>query len=431
MLACLTALVPVDVLAQTSLQIPLQFDFLNPGAKSLAVGGAFVGLADDATATFANPAGLTQLNASEVSFEARGTRATTQFLQSGRLSGPVSNQGTDTVAGAVFGDSTGSHFGAGFLAGVYTHPSHRWVIAGYRHELVRVDQTFLSNGVFQKDPSSLNSQRDSPQEGVRQVSVTGYGVSGSYKVGPALAIGAGVTAYAFNMSSVFRRFDTAGFFGAPNLNTVIGFASQSGDTVSWAPTLGLLAGRDQRRFGIVYRRGASFEMATQTPVPGGTILQTRTGVFRVPDTLAFGASFRPIPLLTMAVEVTHVWYSRLREDFVTDQALSSGHVSGFSIDNGTELHGGIQYAVPRWRGLPRFRAGAWFDPDHSVHYTPGAGTPADPTFDERLTTALSTGKNQVHATGGIGLTLGAHLEFNAAFDAASTTRIFSSSLILR
>ena len=36
-------------LAQTSVQIPLQLDFVNPGARSLAMGGAFAGLADDAT----------------------------------------------------------------------------------------------------------------------------------------------------------------------------------------------------------------------------------------------------------------------------------------------------------------------------------------------------------------------------------------------
>src|SRR5260221_4817885 len=90
-LACLFALAPAHGFAQTSLQIPLQFDFVNPGAKSLAIGGAFAGLADDATATFANPAGLTQLNASEVSIEARGIRMPTKFLQSGRLSGAVTN----------------------------------------------------------------------------------------------------------------------------------------------------------------------------------------------------------------------------------------------------------------------------------------------------------------------------------------------------
>ena len=305
-LACVTALVPVNALAQTSLQIPLQFDFVNPGAKSLAIGGAFSGLADDATATFANPAGLTQLAVSEVSVEARGTRTTTQFLQGGRLSGTVSNQGTDTVAGAVFGDSVGSHFGVGFLAGVYTHPSHRWVIAGYRHELARVDQSFLSNSIFQKDPAFLTSQRELPQEGVRQVSITGYGVSGSYKISQTLAVGASLTAYTFDMSSVFRRFDTDGFFGAPKLDVELGRATQSGDATSWAPTLGVLAGRDQLRFGVVYRRGASFDMTTHFTARDGTP-QMRAGMFRVPDTLAFGASFRPMPPLTLAIEVTQIW----------------------------------------------------------------------------------------------------------------------------
>jgi hypothetical protein len=38
-----------------------QFDFLNPGARSLALGSAFIAVADDATAAFTNPAGLTFL----------------------------------------------------------------------------------------------------------------------------------------------------------------------------------------------------------------------------------------------------------------------------------------------------------------------------------------------------------------------------------
>jgi long-chain fatty acid transport protein len=422
---CAATLVPAEVSAQTSLQIPLQFDFLNPGAKSLALGGAFAGLADDATAAFANPGGLTQLDTSELSVEGRRSRVTTQFLEAGRLSGATSNMGTDTIQGAMFGDTAGSHFGAGFLAAVYAHPSHRWVIAAYRHELVHVNQTFLSRGVFQQDPAQPTSQRDPPQQGMRQVTITGYGVSGSYKLRQTVAVGASMTAYTFDLASVFRRFDTVGFFGPPVLNVEVGRAAQSGNNVSWAPSVGVVLGRDERRFGIVYRQGPSFDMITADAISAG-----RPGVFRVPNTLAFGASARLTPPLTVAVELTRVWYSRLREDFVTDQALSSGHQAGFRIDNGTEIHGGIQYAVRRWRTVPRLRVGAWFDPDHSVHFTPEATAP-DRLFDERLSTALSTGKNQVHLTGGIGLTLGSHLEFNAALDAASTTRIFSSSLIVR
>ena len=48
--------------------VPLQFSFSDPGARSMGFGGAFVGLADDATAAIANPAGLAQLIKPEVSF---------------------------------------------------------------------------------------------------------------------------------------------------------------------------------------------------------------------------------------------------------------------------------------------------------------------------------------------------------------------------
>ena len=41
--------------------VNLQFRLDNPGARAHAMGGAFVGLADDTTAIFANPAGLTQM----------------------------------------------------------------------------------------------------------------------------------------------------------------------------------------------------------------------------------------------------------------------------------------------------------------------------------------------------------------------------------
>ena len=49
----------------------LQFNFGNPGARSLGMGGAFLGLADDATAAEANPAGLTILRKAEFSLEGR------------------------------------------------------------------------------------------------------------------------------------------------------------------------------------------------------------------------------------------------------------------------------------------------------------------------------------------------------------------------
>src|SRR5207247_4862817 len=47
----------------------LLFNFSNPGARSLALGGAFIGLADDASGAETIPAGLTVLRKPEFSLE--------------------------------------------------------------------------------------------------------------------------------------------------------------------------------------------------------------------------------------------------------------------------------------------------------------------------------------------------------------------------
>ena len=95
--------------------------------------------------------------------------------------------------------------------------------------------------MFQQKPGE-SSSRDLPQEGDRKVSITGYGVAGSYRISPLVAVGAGLAAYTFDMNSVFRRFGTDGFFGPPILTNELGRASQTGDNVSWAPTFGVAIG---------------------------------------------------------------------------------------------------------------------------------------------------------------------------------------------
>src|SRR5688500_8544536 len=88
--------------AQRDLEIPIQFDFINPGARSLSLGGAFIALADDATAATTNPAGLQRLSRPEVSIEGRGWTFITDFGRGGRLSGNPTTQGLDTVSGPTF-----------------------------------------------------------------------------------------------------------------------------------------------------------------------------------------------------------------------------------------------------------------------------------------------------------------------------------------
>jgi long-subunit fatty acid transport protein len=73
----------------------LEFSFSNPGARAMGLGGAFLALADDATAAFANPAGLVQLVRPEVSLELRTRRYSTPYTAGGRAAGDPTGNGID------------------------------------------------------------------------------------------------------------------------------------------------------------------------------------------------------------------------------------------------------------------------------------------------------------------------------------------------
>src|SRR5437867_3753470 len=52
-----------------------RFNLTNPGARSLGLGGAFIAVSDDATASLSNPAGLMLLARPEFFTEIRDTKA--------------------------------------------------------------------------------------------------------------------------------------------------------------------------------------------------------------------------------------------------------------------------------------------------------------------------------------------------------------------
>ena len=60
----------------------LQFNFSNPGARSLAMAGALTGAGDDATGAWTNPGGLTNITRPEVGVEFRGFGFETPFVSS-------------------------------------------------------------------------------------------------------------------------------------------------------------------------------------------------------------------------------------------------------------------------------------------------------------------------------------------------------------
>ena len=112
----------------------LQFNFSAPGARSLAMGGAFIGLADDATAAFSNPAGLVQLASPEVSFEQRLNNFTTEYVNSGSYTAdPFS------TSGVSYAEAESKTHGPSFLSFVFPHFLFPWRAAPLLVESLRAD----------------------------------------------------------------------------------------------------------------------------------------------------------------------------------------------------------------------------------------------------------------------------------------------------
>jgi long-subunit fatty acid transport protein len=422
----LVVLVPVSLEAQSSLQVPVQFDFLNPGARSLALGSAFTGLADDATAAFTNPAGLTLLSRPEVSFEARGRRLESPFLAGGRLSGSITNQGTDTIAGPATDDSIDSGADLSFLSVVY--PRSGWAVSAYRHQVIRSELSYQSNGVFQRAAFSGGTVdvRELPQNATRTFKVTNYGFAAAAKVGDQLSVGAGLSIYDFSLEGLFQRYGTNGFYGTPNYSALLVTATQAGDDVAISANVGILVMPSSNvRVGVTFKRGAAFAYESNDGVNA-----TVDGTFNMPNTFSVGVMVRPVETFTISADYSRVTYGDIRDDFVITQAINApnGRVENFLIDDANELHFGAEYVFAQARWVPTLRAGAWFDPAHGVYYEPSS---LNDSFDERFAASLPQRDDQVHVTFGGGVSLTQQFELNGAADISSNLRLISGSAIFR
>jgi hypothetical protein len=128
--------------------------FANPGARSLGLGGAFAAIADDATAAFANPAGLVQILRPEISAEIRGTGSSGPFDAEYTIEGGVS--------------------GLGFIS--FVLPTRNWAFALYSHQLGSLDFTF-----------------DGPIPQTREFTVRSYSGAAAFQVSEGLSFGAGLS----------------------------------------------------------------------------------------------------------------------------------------------------------------------------------------------------------------------------------------------
>jgi long-subunit fatty acid transport protein len=408
----------------------VEFSFSNPGARSLGLGGAFVALADDATAAFANPAGLTQLVEPEISLEARAWSYDSVYTATGRASGLPSGDGIDTAFGPVPAEASVSLGGVSFLSFVY--PWKNWSFAAYQHQLINFEMSQEIQGLFAEGPGVAGSVRGPIESAFFNYEIAARSAAVGYRLSDSLSVGLGLSYFDpdvfftgdeyLPLSRAVEDYFAPNAFLPEQLSHSVLAEVERGD---WGLSGGFLWSVSPRwRVGGAYREGPDLELelrATAGPAhpehPTGTVFASGTSPWSFPDVWALGASYRSTDgRWTAGFEWSRVEYSTVIESFAPE--LRS---SGSFLEDADELHAGGEYAFFAGKSVIGVRLGAWLDPDHRVRNERGLGF----VQAEHL-----PGEDEIHLAAGLGVAYRSFqfdlgVDFSERRDTASLSAIYS------
>ncbi len=372
----------------------LQFSFGNPGARSLGMGGAFLGLADDASAAEANPAGLPILRKPEISIEGRNYVQYQLFTTSGTFPdvsrtafshysdrvvinfGSVAYPVNKKLTLALYYHEPLQNAGAGVVAPQTDPVTHAvtqlpdfYQPAGGGNPMSKADCVALRNQTH--NPAACLDYRINPFISALDVRQRTGGFAAGYQLTPTFSVGAAVRYQSLKEGAFTFRFDqnfqpqNVVVQATAKLNGNNVKLTQSHDTTfalgfKWAPL-------DKLSVGGVVKQGPKFDAPTffagaQT---NGQFVKAADTQFHDPDIAGLGLSYRPIPDLTLNADADYVKYSNLVDNFYSVVANVSDLNHPFTANNVVELRAGAEYFFAT--KVPfALRGGYWHDPAHSI-----------------------------------------------------------------
>jgi len=337
---------------------PVQYNFAPPGARSLAMGAAFIGLADDATASESNPAGLTVLTKPEFSLHLRYSE--------------FENEVPNTVSGEGF-DTFTSRVGSPSFFSVVVPTKHAAVSLYYQRSAdFRNASTFnglLPDGTFDTDTVDIGFR------------VENLGLSAAFKLGDKVSVGGSVRATRTHLEATQAILLANDPLGANQFNYTFnlqGTADESKTKATWNAGV-LFTPVSKLSLGGVYKSGADFDFRQTVSAflafPNGpSTPQTNTQATRltVPDVFGGGLAFRPSDQFTIVADVVEIKYAQTDQvDFSTNPPGGRNFYQRFGqggpepIEDATEIHVGAEYTWSKgsdW--LFAVRGGFYTDPDH-------------------------------------------------------------------
>lgn len=340
----------------------LQLDLANPGARSLGMGGAFAGLADDSTAAFTNPAALTQVLRPELAFEVRSAASRADRVGSTTV---------ELMPGAIVGtsgprepaSSEAAPAGIAYLAASYA--GRRWAIAGFEHQLADLDRA-----------------------GAR-VDISSTGASLGFRLTRSLSLGGTYLRYRGDALVEDEVFSAAGSAPAIVSKTRIGDhdGALSGG-LFWRPGY-------RWSFSAYFRQGAALEVEQEVEVrAAGRVNRFAGAPLELPSVRGIGVGFRPNERLLLDFDWSRARHTR----HLQDPAAASAAVPETERREVDELALGAEYSFWNLAVAPALRLGL------STQRNP---LPPPPGI-------TATPRNRLRVAAGAGLVIASHWQIDVA-----------------
>ncbi|MCB1049624.1 MAG: hypothetical protein H6510_04395 [Acidobacteria bacterium] len=328
-----------------------QFNFSLPGARANAMGGAFIGLADDATSSFANPAGLAFLRDAAISLEYRDRTIDTR---TGSISGPT-NFAFEQLQQEIQEIS--------FLS--FNARWHEWYFGVFYYRFLneRQQRDFVSRTLI---------------DGIETVSAINVdlGLTGTNQ---GIGIARRVRNFKFGLSINQATLDVATSFTKEQVQIHPEFLEKF--TTSriderdhqLAYTLGLQHGPSEWfSWGLVARINPNFNLLehVEDVSSGQTIRVADFDIpFVVPDVYGAGIRVKPRNDLSVLLDWQYVRYQQIiKNGFTIVESPESDRSAFYTVDDIQEFHLGAEWLIPQGNHVWAVRGGYYRNPTHFVEY---------------------------------------------------------------
>jgi len=334
--------------------LPNGLNLNSIGTKALSMGGAFVGLADDFSTIYWNPAGIAQFDKQYFGFYGVDILPTGTY----KLSPDIPGIGEFTLVNAK---TERKHYLAGMVA--YYYPVSENMVAGFG--------IYTPSGLgasWDSADFAVLSNNDPTVEWKSKIGVVTFAPAIAYKVNDQLSVGV-----ALNIN--YGMFDVSMYAGATEAPLPVVDLGQYEETMNgwgYGATFGVLYKATEKiSVGATFRTASTVKFSGEAtisnlPLLGANSESVLDREVTWPMWLAGGVAFRPLDELVLTADLQWTQWSKIdviettyKDTFWTLMMEESGDDKRpMHWENALQVRFGAEY----WMNNLAFRAGYYYDP---------------------------------------------------------------------